>query len=207
MRLFSKNTLRLLPKKALPWLVLFFVVLVALYYLSDEIGRLMFPIRYMQEIKISSDNFNVDPLLIAAFIRTESNYNPKLKSSKQAIGLMQIMPDTADWIIQSAGYSKQMKDHLQRPDVNIEMGSWYLHWLSQRYQHVFTDERSRTDEIAVIAAAYNAGQTKVSEWLKQEVWDGRYANRDQIPYGETRHYIKRILYYYDKYTQFYAKQF
>lgn len=195
--------MKFIQKKAvIPIILLLFLAL--LFYNTKSIGRLMYPIQYQQEIQISAENFNLDPLLIAAIIRSESNYKPDLESAKKAEGLMQIMPDTADWIILRAGYSTQMKLHMKNPDVNIEMGAWYLHWLSQRYENQFDYNQKDEDIVAVIAASYNAGHNKVSDWIQHGVWDGRYKNRIQVPYGETRHYIKRVTYYYNKYQAFYA---
>lgn len=175
-----------------------------LLYHTQTIGKLMYPIHYKEDIRISAENFAVDPLLIAAIIRTESKYKPELVSAKQAMGLMQIMPDTADWIIDQAGYSPQMKDNLMRPEVNIEMGTWYVHWLQERYKGQMSYHQTTDDLIAVIAASYNAGHNRVGQWMRDDVWDGRYETRMDIPYGETRHYIKRVMYYYKKYTTFYT---
>ncbi len=176
-----------------------------LFYNTESVGKLMYPIQYQQEIMKSAEQFQIDPLLIAAIIRTESNYRPYLESSMKATGLMQIIPSTADWIIMRAGYSSQMKEQLLEPDVNIELGAWYLHWLSERFSHLMDYKQSDSDRIAILAAGYNAGHNKLAEWLMNDVWNGQYHNRDQIPYGETRHYVKRVVYYYNKYHQFYTE--
>lgn len=193
---------------------LFLLIIVALLlYHFNAIGRLIYPIHYKQDIAISAHNFDVDPLLIAAIIRTESNYRPDALSSKQAIGLMQVMPATAQWIIEQAGYSEQMMDHLFEPAVNIELGTWYVRWLLDRFKQVDHERDGRTDRdgqvdderdlIATVAAAYNAGPNKVNEWLREGIWDGRHETSSDIPYGETRHYVKRVLHYYSKYKTFY----
>jgi len=194
-----KLFLKIMKRVVFPIFLLISIAL--LFYNTNPIGRLMYPIQYQQEIQISAESYQVDPLLIAAIIRVESNYKPDLESAKKAAGLMQIMPDTADWIISRAGYSSQMKLHMKEPDVNIEMGTWYLHWLWNRFDDQFEQDE---DLVAVIAASYNAGHNKVGEWIREDIWDGRYETRDQIPFGETRHYVKRVMYYYNKYTSFYA---
>jgi soluble lytic murein transglycosylase len=197
--------MKLFQKKYIFSLILLLFI-VFLFYNTDGLGRFMYPIKYKQDIQISSENYNMDPLLISAIIRVESNYNPSLESAKGARGLMQIMPDTADWIIIKAGYTPLIKDHMKEPDVNIEMGTWYLNWIVSRFDGKLPASYTTEDRLAVTAAAYNAGHNKLSEWLSGDVWDGQYQNIADIPYGETRHYIKRVLYYYKKYQMFYAEE-
>lgn len=188
---------------------LLLLILAILLMNVNAIGRLMYPIKYEHDIMISAQHFQIDPLLIAAIIRTESNYKPHLISSKQAVGLMQIMPTTAQWIVQSGRYEEDTLKHLAEPAVNIELGSWYVKWLIDRFTEGEAGEEAGAgaahseDIIAIVAASYNAGHNKVGEWLNNHVWDGRYETRGDIPYGETRHYIKRVMYYYNKYKSFY----
>jgi len=183
--------------------VLFLLFIVFLFYNSSWLGQRMYPIKYEQDIRISAAQLGVDPLLIAAIIRVESNYKPNLKSKKDAIGLMQIMPDTAAWIVQQAGFAHLTEADLVKEDVNIHIGAWYIRSLRQEFASVL-DGSSKLDTIALIAAAYNAGPGNVSRWIGNGVWDGSYANASLIPYGETRHYIQRIVYYYKKYDELYA---
>lgn len=179
------------------------IILAILLMNVNAIGRLMYPIKYEQDIMISAQHFQIDPLLIAAIIRTESNYKPHLISNKQAVGLMQIMPTTAQWIVERGRYEAETIQHLAEPAVNIELGSWYVKWLIDRFTDGEAGSELNKDVISIVAASYNAGHNKVGEWLKESVWDGRYETRGDIPYGETRHYIKRVLYYYNKYKSFY----
>lgn len=155
---------------------------------------ILYPISYKQEIQISAEHHHVDPYLVAAIIRVESNYKSHLVSKKGAVGLMQIMPDTAIWIVQKAGYSQQVLQGLDAPDINIDVGSWYLHSLSQQFEN---------KPYAVIAA-YNAGPGNVQKWLDSGVWNGTLDSMEHIPFGETRHYMRRVIYYYKKYVKLYA---
>lgn len=184
--------------------VLVFITILVLFFATDDIGRWMYPIQYQEDIGVSAENFNVDPLLIASIIRVESNFKVGQESSKNAKGLMQIMPQTAEWIVSHNNYSPHILEHIHEPDVNIEMGTWYVHWISERFTDFHEASSKLEDEIAVIASAYNAGHNKTLGWLQEEVWDGTYGNLNQIPYGETRHYIKRVIYYYKKYVSFYT---
>lgn len=186
---------------AMRWLVrkrvllLLLIGLIGVLFLnSNWIARMMYPIQFKEDISASASNYGVDPHLIAAIIRTETNYSTGQVSKKGALGLMQIMPDTADWIIKQADFSNVTRDMLQnRPDVSIEVGAWYLQSLHKQFNQ---------NSIAVIAA-YNAGPGNVRKWLDSGRWDGRLDTADQIPYGETRHYVQRVIYYYNKYKDLY----
>jgi soluble lytic murein transglycosylase len=107
---------------------------------------------------------------------------------------MQIMPDTANWIMDSTQIQKVPLDDVKhKPATNIELGTWYLHNLSMKFQ----------DNPVAIVAAYNAGSGNVQEWLNKGVWDGKEESIKQIPFGETRHYVQRVIYYYRQYTKIY----
>lgn len=189
-------------KSVLAILLILFVGV--LFSNSEWVGRLLYPIKYEQDIRISAANFQLDPFLIAAIIRVESNYKTELRSKKGAIGLMQIMPDTADWIIEQGQFSGSIRDQLEIPAVNIEVGTWYIDSLLKQFgKHI--ELKTEEDRIAVIAAAYNAGPGNVNHWLDMRQWDGSVTTLGQIPFGETRHYIQRILYYYKKYNSFYSE--
>ncbi|MEB3100507.1 lytic transglycosylase domain-containing protein [Ferviditalea candida] len=189
-------------KSVLAVLLILFVGV--LFSNSDWVGRVLYPIKYEQDIRISAANFQLDPFLIAAIIRVESNYKTDLRSKKGAIGLMQIMPQTADWIIEQGQFSDMIRDQLEIPAINIEVGTWYIDSLLKQFdKHIKL--KTEEDRIAVIAAAYNAGPGNVANWLDTRQWDGRLATVGQIPFGETRHYIQRILYYYKKYSSFYSE--
>ncbi|TCN00986.1 soluble lytic murein transglycosylase [Paenibacillus sp. BK033] len=186
---------------AMRWLVRKRVLLIlligfigVLFLNSNWLARMMYPIEYKEDIRASASNYGVDPHLIAAIIRTETNYSTGQVSKKGALGLMQIMPDTADWIVKQADFNNVTREMLQnRPDVSIEVGAWYLQSLHKQFKQ---------NTVAVIAA-YNAGPGNVKKWLDSGKWDGKLETTDQIPYGETRHYVQRVIYYYNKYKDLY----
>ena len=177
--------------------LLFIVFLILLFYNSDWLGKWIYPIRYEQDIAVSAKNYKVDPVLIAAIIRVETNFNADKVSRKGAVGLMQLMPDTAEWIVERARYAEETSRSLHRGDVNIEVGAWYINSLYNQFND---------NQIAVLAA-YNAGPGNARKWLDNGTWDGTLKNIAQIPFGETRHYVQRVLYYYDKYAKLYAGRF
>lgn len=197
--------MKLLRKKRF-FVGLLLIFLLLLFYNTDLLGRWMYPIKYEKDIQVSAANYKVDPLFIAAIIRVESNYKPEMLSKKGAIGLMQIMPDTAQWIVEQAEFSHLTKDRLNNPDVNIEVGSWYIHSLTSEFRSLL-QQGSKMDRIAIIAASYNAGPGNVAKWVSESVWNGKFDSLNQIPFGETRHYVQRIVYYYKKYERYYSGYF
>ncbi|TYP74147.1 lytic transglycosylase domain-containing protein [Paenibacillus methanolicus] len=176
-------------------LALLVVALVGLLFLnSDWIGRWMYPIAYEADIRVSAKNYGLEPQLIAAIARVETNYSPGKVSRKGAVGIMQIMPDTAKWIVERGGFNGVTLDNLSaRADIGIEIGSWYLQSLHKQFD----------DNRYAAIAAYNAGPGTVKRWLSEGTWDGREETLDNIPYGETRHYVQRVIYYYNKYRKLY----
>ncbi|MGM0884431.1 MAG: lytic transglycosylase domain-containing protein [Bacillota bacterium] len=182
----------LLKKRVL--LVLLLGLMTILFLKSDWLATWMYPVYYKADIRASASNYGIEPHLVAAIIRSETNYRTGQESKKGALGLMQIMPETAAWVVQKAGFNEVTEDMLRhRADVSIEVGSWYLNSLNQQFGH---------NKIAAVAA-YNAGPGNVRKWLDSGVWDGKMESVKQIPFGETRHYVQRVIYYYNKYKDLY----
>ena len=178
------------------FLILVLALLAVLFFNSEWMSRWMYPIHYKEDIRISADNYKLEPHLLAAVIRTETNFKPSKVSKKGAVGIMQIMPDTADWIVEKSGLNGVTRDNLtHRADVGIEMGAWYLQWLQKQF---------KGNQVAVIAA-YNAGPGAVKRWISEGTWDGQLDTVSRIPYGETRHYVQRVNYYYKKYKNLYPE--
>jgi soluble lytic murein transglycosylase len=134
--------------------------------------RLRYPLEYKAIVRAHARNYRLEPALLAAVIYQESKFHPDAKSSSGALGLMQILPSTAQGIALHTGGSEFRVDDLYDPEINIRYGSWYLRHLLDKYR----DERTAL-------AAYNAGQTNVDEW--QAAGKG-------IQFSETRHYVSRV---------------
>lgn len=137
--------------------------------------------------------YDVDPYLVFAIIRAESKYQTGAESPVGARGLMQIMPETAQWIAEQQNIEGFDLDQLHNPEVNIRFGCWYLANLGEEYK----------GNLALIIAAYNAGRGTVQEWVNTGIWDGDTADLDNIPYPETRQYIKNVLKNYEAYKAIY----
>ncbi|MEX2103806.1 MAG: transglycosylase SLT domain-containing protein, partial [Bacilli bacterium] len=84
-------------------------------------------------------------------------------------------------------------EDLVKPLTNLQLGSWYIGYLNKRFNG---------NTLAIIAS-YNAGQNKVAEWLNDGTWDGSEDGMDGIPYGETRHYLQKVIFYHDRYERIY----
>ncbi|MDQ1909974.1 lytic transglycosylase domain-containing protein [Paenibacillus sp. GD4] len=179
-------------KRTFAFLLVGFVIF--LFLSSGALGRMMYPIHYQEEIRENAARYELDPFLIAAIIRVESNYEKDIESKKGAYGLMQLMPDTSSWIIETGQFSPSYGSALDNPAVSIQLGSWYLNWLHKQFQG---------NPYAAIAG-YNAGQGNVIKWLQSKEWDGTLENAAMIPFGETRHYVQRVVYYQKRYEQLYG---
>jgi soluble lytic murein transglycosylase len=134
--------------------------------------RLWYPLRYEQIVRGHARNYSLDPALVAAVIYQESKFKADARSSSGAIGLMQLLPDTAKGIAVHTGGSAFRVDDLFDPEINVRYGAWYLRHLLQKYG----DERTAL-------AAYNAGQDNVDRWLRSGLG---------IQFAETRAYVKRV---------------
>jgi soluble lytic murein transglycosylase len=134
--------------------------------------RLWYPLKYGSILRGHAENYRLDPALLAAVIYQESKFRPRVKSESGAIGLMQLLPDTAKGIAVHTGGSRFRVDDLYDPELNVRYGSWYLRHLLDKY-----------DDEPTALAAYNAGQQNVDEWRR----DGR-----GIAFSETRHYVDRV---------------
>lgn len=138
--------------------------------------------------------YNVDPYLVFAIIRAESKFQTTAQSRVGAKGLMQIMPETADWIAKQMNISNFNAEDLHNPEVNIRFGCWYIKDLNTEFK----------GNIPLQVAAYNAGRGKVSQWVQEGRWDGNPSNIEGIPFPETKQYVKNVLKNYQAYNAIYG---
>lgn len=134
--------------------------------------RLWYPLEYEQIVRGHARNYSLDPALLAAVIYQESKFKSDARSSSGAVGLMQLLPDTAKGIALHTGGSDFRVADLYDPEINVRYGAWYLRHLMRKYG----------DEDAALAA-YNAGQRNVDRWRSE----GR-----GIVFAETRAYVARV---------------
>ena len=153
-----------------------------------------YPYRYRAEISQRATEYRFDPLLIAAVVRTESKFNPQATSGRGARGLMQVMPETGRWAAGQLGVQSFSEDQLYEPLTNVWLGTWYLDSLRREF----------SGDIVLALAAYNGGRQNVREWLSTAQWNGEHQNIDQIPFRETREFIRRVMTDYNRYVWFYS---
>ena len=139
----------------------------------DWYQRVRYPLRYETIVRAHARNYDLSPTLLAAVIYAESKFEADARSDAGAVGLMQLLPETARGIALRTGGNGFVDSDLLNPEINVRYGSWYLRHLLDRYHDVRT-----------ALAAYHAGQGNVDEWLSQG---------GGIRFPETRHYVDRVL--------------
>jgi soluble lytic murein transglycosylase len=146
-------------------------------------ARLRYPLEYEHIVRGHARQYELDPALVAAVIYRESKFDPEAESSSGAIGLMQLLPDTALGIASFTEGTRFEVDDLYDPEINVRYGSFYLQRLLRKYD----DER-------LALAAYNAGQANVDEWISEG---------GEIGFAETREYVEDVLEARDVYARVY----
>lgn len=158
--------------------------------------KLLYPMEYKEIIIKHGQIHNIDPLLLAALIKTESNFEPQAESRKGAKGLMQVTPATGEWIAMSIGISNFKEDMLFDPETNILLGSWYVEHLTDYYKGSFE----------LTFAAYNGGRGNVDKWLKDRNLSSDGMTLDTIPFSETRNYLEKLKKNYSIYKLIYKSE-
>jgi len=185
-------------RAAIRWLlvgvILILGVVTALFVRGPSFWqRQYYPLEYEELIADSAKRHRISPYLVAAVINAESSWRAHRVSGAGAVGLMQVMPETADDLAASKRVDRKRfpPDDLIDPATNIEYGTAYLRYLVDRYH-----------EVEVALAAYNAGLTRVDEWTKK----GRDI-RETIEFPETRHYVLKVMRGKEKYETLHADAF
>lgn len=139
------------------------------------------PIKYQDEIIFYAEKYCIDASIIASLINVESSYIKNSKSNKNAIGLMQIKLDTANYLNKLNDNKTICEQELFDAETNIKYGCEYLRYLINKFDDIFTS-----------LAAYNAGETNVRNWLKNSEYSTDKETLKNIPFNETKNYIKKI---------------
>ena len=157
----------------------------------DLVRSLFFPVSYAERIDDAAERYDVDEHLISAIIRCESGWNERALSSAGAVGLMQIMPDTARSVAEMGRVDTNRfnPNNLADPATNIEYGTALLAFLDEQLE--------TTDEVI---CAYNAGLGAVQGWISEPDSPGI---PEAIKYAETAHYLERVQEALRQYTRYY----
>jgi soluble lytic murein transglycosylase len=153
--------------------------------------RLTDPVSYPHPIVTHAHNYGLPPELVAAVIHEESGFDAHARSQAGAIGLMQLTPTTARGIaLRTGGHRFRTKD-LDDPEINIRYGCWYLRHLQVRAVGRGDATGAGLERWIPALASYNAGEAKVRSWLAKD--DDHQLDIDEIPYRETRTYVRSVL--------------
>ena len=159
--------------------------------LLKDYPELLFPQKYVDLIVPAAEKFNVKPELMLSIIRQESAFNTYARSSADAMGLMQVMPSVAKEQQGKTGIRISHFEDLYRPEINLPIGASLLADLSKKYRGQFL----------LTAAAYNANEKAIQSWLKTRLNDDPLEFIEDVPYDETRAYIKLVLRNFVFYTR------
>lgn len=172
--------------------VIVFVIIIFANY--KHILKKLFPIQYNQSVMKYSAQYDVDPYIIYSIIRVESKFNPYAKSNKGASGLMQITPQTGEYIANLLHIDKFEESLLYNPDTNIQLGCFYF---SKLYNDFNAD-------IDCALAAYNGGRGNVTKWITTNSEGKIFLDVNKIPFDETRNYVLRVKKIYNIYKFLYV---
>ena len=187
-----------MTRAALRWLLLGVLVLLGVVTVLFARGpafwqKQYYPIAYESQIADSAARHKISPYLVAAVINAESSWAPEVKSSAGAVGLMQVMPETAKDLahMRKVDTKRFPPSKLTDPAVNIEYGTAYLRYLVERYH-----------EVETALAAYNAGLRHADEWAKKN--DNI---RTAIAFPETKNYVLKVMRGKERYELLYKDAF
>lgn len=139
------------------------------------------PREYAEYAEKYAEEYQLEESLVYAVIFCESHFQADAVSQAGAEGLMQVTKETGLWAAGQIGLVQDGLD-LKDPETNIRLGCWYLKWLDEKFGGV--------QETGL--AAYNAGHGNVAKWLADEEKSKDGINLDEIPFGETKSYVKRV---------------
>ncbi len=154
--------------------------------------KLVYPIYYEEEINIAAEKLKLDSYLIISLIKEESHFDENVRSAVNAIGLMQLMPSTANFMISKLSQDIPVLADLENPKVNLYIGCNYLKYLKDRFNN---------DLFAVVA--YNGGEGSVNKWLKMYPASDADEFIENIQHEETRNYVKKVFRTYHMYQKIY----
>jgi soluble lytic murein transglycosylase len=160
---------------------------------GEVVREITLPLRHDDIIRQQAADKDLDPALIAAVIYEESRFRDQT-SHAGARGLMQLTPDTADFIARRSGGVRFTQSDLATPQINIAYGAWFLRYLIDHYEG--------NDTLAI--AAYNAGQTNVDGWVTRAGGPEAFDTARHIPFPETRAYVANVQERRGEYREHYA---
>ena len=182
-------------KKILLSIVSFLIIINTLFLGAIYYGGVNYPVNYLEEIQKYSNEYGVDPKVVLAIMRVESNFKTDATSKVNAKGLMQVLPDTAKHVAKLLNIDANSID-LNDAETNIKIGTYYIKYLMQNFSNMDT-----------VYAAYNGGIGNVNTWLKDSKYSSDGVSLYNIPSSETKHYVNKVNKALKAYEILYGKEF
>lgn len=186
-------------KKFIPIIIIFVLLIGAAFGLKAAYRVYQYasyPLSYEDTITAASEKYDVDKALICGIIKTESNFNPNAVSSAGAIGIMQVMPETLEWMQFAYRDGDETEEELYDPEFNIDVGTQVMSVLLDYYDGC----------VETAVCAYNAGLGNVDEWLKNPEYSKDGKTLYEIPYTETGNYVQRVMTNKNMYQRLYFSE-
>ncbi len=151
--------------------------------LDEEYWRYLFPIGWEDSLRSRSERHGLDPYLVAALIRQESEYNPGARSRAGALGLMQVMPNTGRGLFRRLGIPGFSSRKLTNPDLSLRLGTFHLKQVLDKFD----------GQLEKALAGYNAGDGRIAQWMALGPFQEPAEFVETIPFSETRGYVQSVL--------------
>ena len=183
------TTIRKNAKKLLILLTAILLLIIVAICINKLMIKIFYKKEYSEYVSKYSQEYNVDENLIYALIKAESNFEADAVSSRNAQGLMQLMPTTAEDVAKKNGINLT-EENILEPDININIGTKYISILLNKY-----------DCVEVALAAYNAGSGNVDKWIANGTIKADGSDIENSPFKETNNYIRKIMRDYKIYSE------
>ena len=177
--------------------VLFIILLFFAFYkclnIEEKILKYLYPIKYEEYVYKYSKELKIDPMLTFAIIKPESNFEKNIVSRSGAVGVMQLMEDTAKEQAKKLNM-KFTKEILYNPEENIKLGIYYFDTLLDYFNNNYI----------LAFCAYNAGMGNTQKWINQGIINSNGEGVENIPFKETNMYVRKIIRNYKIYKELYS---
>ncbi len=173
-------------------LIIILILLFNVIRIQDIVIKNIYPQKYNEYVTKYATEYGIDSMLVYAIIKAESNFSPDIKSSSNAMGLMQLMEETAIETANKIGI-EYTDGCLYNPEINIQLGIKYYSDLLKEYDNNYM----------LALTAYNAGTGNLRKWIEQGIIKPDGSNIEDIPYKETNNYVRKIVRDYNIYKDLY----
>lgn len=181
-------------RKKLIWLLILALAVVWFFFYGGKgmVMKFFYPMQYSEYVEKYSKEYELDKYLVYAVINTESKFDEKAVSGAGAVGLMQLMEETAKDCNEKGELGYDIPRQLSEAEANIEIGCYYLKYLKDKF-----------GEIELALMAYNGGPDNVESWLEDVRYSDGEGGLKITPYEETNEYVKKVMKNYKRYKEIY----